>query len=651
MGKKVKLILSVVLYIGVLLAGLRLIPAGIAYANAASPVRVYAVEYYEEQLQVYNNGNSKIYYATELDASKNNWEIIDAEADGITMIDISWLSSATDNILVVRGDMDATQSRIIIKKKPLKLSVTIDYTNMKLLDKNSTIASLVNIMTDVGTGANPVTFADLEWRKGTTGQWKPTSLLTVGLMEKFLVNGTTLYFRIKALDDVHTPGSSTYPDGTKGRRFSGEVKVKVPKQAPVAAYSVDGGKCTVDIKYGKEYRISVAGGAFSDWVQVTDKSARFLTLSNMLKATKNNPADKIGLLEGYPFPQMTVEIRDYASSKAPASKIGSLSIDAQRVLPQSRLRVNEDVSNNENIYVSYSGNKYLLIRIPSASASNPYEYCVVKKGESLNLEKAAWTAITKGTEVKVPSNKAEDGGTLYIRMKEIKPKTDASKKAISNIILASTYVSHEIRYPTMPVVAKGSYTFIKDFSGDISFEVNLGKEPFETQIDNIKLGTWDIGFTTTSKTSGENKILEVTLKKESLNSLPNGNNKYIYIYFSKGTVDKTSVKLTIQNTVKAADLTVSTAKGSDNGTLAFTMVSSKGAGNSWSYIIGNDLIDKVYTQHKIADLTTIAPVSFTTTKVDNISASAGQYLTIFETDKNGYIIKFKCIKITSDMIK
>jgi len=653
MGKIIRQIVKMLLCVGVLIAGLYIVPIHIAYAagESADPVRVKAVEYSEEQILVYNNDNSKIYYATELDAAKENWGVVDAETGGVTMIDFSWLSSAAEHVIVIRGDKNATWSRVKIGKKPSKLSVTIDYSKMEELKKqtpDSSIAAMVNIMSDVGTGANPIKFDDLEWRKGAAGKWKDADELTISLFEKLLVNGTSLYFRIKAVDDVHVSGSSVYPDGTKGRRCSGEVKVNVSKQSSAAGYTVDAGKFTVNIKYGKEYRVAIGNGAFSDWVKVTDKSAKNVSLYEILSSVNYSPVENIGQTSANPFPKMTIEIRDYASAKAPASKVSTITMDAQRILEQSAAG-SSSLAANEEIYVSYSGNKYLLLRIPDASADYPFEYSIFKKGESFKPEKATWTAVTKGSEIKIPSSKAVDGGTLYVRMKEIKQKNTGNKAFIS-VVLPSTYVKYEIKYPTMPSIQKNTFTFIKDFSGDISFEINLGKEPYETVINNIKLGTRDIGFSTSTRTSGEDKILDVTLKKESLASLPICNNKYIYIYFGNGTVDKTSVRLTIQNAGKPAALTVSTAKGTNSGTMSFTMVSSKGVNNTWSYIISDADLDKVYTQHKIADVTAQTPVSFTDIKVDNISVTANKYLIIFETDKNGYIINYKSIKITSDMI-
>lgn len=651
MEKRYKWIIGL-LFLANLTLSLFLLPANRVSA-ADYPVNVLKVDYYLEEIEVYNYGNSKIYYATEINAAKGSWEEMSVDNSYSSIIDISWISDTMDNILVIKGDKSANEVRVKLVKKPTKLSISIDYTNMKNLNKTDNIASLVNIMTDVGTGANPVTFNDLEWRKGINGQWMSTASLTVQLMEKFLMNGANLYFRIKALPDlaVNSPGGTIYPDGTKGRRFSNELKVKIPKQHPSATYEVDGSKLAIEIKYGKEYRISMNGGEdFSAWVQVTDKAVKSLNIADMLKATNHNPSGILnGIFKGNEFPAMIIELRDYATSKAPASKITRINIKAQNVLDQSRVVNggigNDPVNNNNNIYISYNGDKNLIIQIPSASQANQFEYCMVKKGESLDLKKASWTSISKATEVKVPATRAVQGATLYLRMKEI--KTGQNKQASDGVIIASTCVTHVINYPSIPVIAKASFTHVKKHSEDITFDINLGSTPYETSVKEIRLGTKNIEFTSVALSANE---LRITLKKESLDLLPNSSNKYISIYFDKGTVDKSSIKLTIQNPTPAGALSVTSAKGTDIGTTSITMVFPRGANNIWSYVIGNVPIEEVYTQNKIASVTLLAPTVFTDSTV-KINVNAGDYLTIFETNADGYILKYKCIKITDSMIK
>lgn len=629
-----------------------LLPADTA-AAADFPVYVTSVDYYLEEIEVYNYGNSKLYYATEINAAKGSWDEMDVDGPNTSRIDFSWVSDTMENILVIKGDNSANEVRVKLVKKPTKLSITINYTDMKKLDKSDNIASLVNIMSDVGTGANPINFSDIEWKKGISGQWSDTNSLTVQLMEKFLINGTNLYFRIKALPDeaITSPGGTIYPDGTKGRRFSSEIKVKVPKQNPPATYEVDVSKLAVEIKYGKEYRISLNGGtSFSDWVQVTDKAVKSLNIADMLKATNNNPSGILtGLFKDNEFPAMIMEIRDYATAKEPASKISRIKIKEQFVLEQSRV-VNDAIgtdplNNNNNIYISYNGDKNLVIQIPSAGPSNSYEYCVVKPGDSLDLKKTSWTAISKATEVKVANTKAVQGGTLYIRVKGI--KSIQNKLSADGVTIASTCVTHAINYPSIPVIAKASFTFVKKYSEDIVFDINLGSIPYETSVKEIKLGTRNIDFTSASLSATE---LRITLKKESLNAMPNSSNKYISIYFDKGTVDKNSIRITIQNPTPAGTLSVSSAKGADIGSTSITMVFPRGVNNNWSYVVGNTQIDEVYTQNKIADVTALAATGFSDATM-KINVNVGDYLTIFETNAEGYIIKYKCIKITAAMVK
>jgi hypothetical protein len=81
------------------------------------------------------------------------------------------------------------------------------------------------------------------------------------------------------------------------------------------------------------------------------------------------------------------------------------------------------------------------------------------------------------------------------------------------------------------------------------------------------------------------------------------------------------------------------------------MVSSKGAGNTWVYVVGDTAIANANTQDTLAGVTALTPALFTATSVDNITVNVNQYLTIFELDSTGHIVKFKCFQITADYRK
>ncbi|MFT4144624.1 MAG: hypothetical protein QM644_09235 [Mobilitalea sp.] len=686
MKKTQTIVLRAGVFLMLMFSLLMLAPRNQAAAATPDPVKVVAVEYYEEQVFVLNNGNSKIYYATEADAARSNWEIVPADSGKFTMIDISWLPESVENILVIRGDENKTQSRIIVGSKPTKLGITINYGNMTLVGAGQPIGAMVNIMSSVGNGNNPITFEDLEWRKGTNGQWKNASDLTVELFEKYLTKGTNLYFRIRAVDDQVTLSNSSgnidlnerrkagedgglmafnsttltvgtdYPDGRGGRRFSSEVKVRVVKQAPSMVTAIDGSKFYAAIKYGNEYRVT-ANGTTSGWTQVTDRTVKTLPLSTVLK-----DSTKDGTVKANAFPAMKIEVRNYATTKAVASKITEINLSAQRTLDSAvvvgKLPANPSDADKEKIYVYYNGDKNIGITIPLATTSNAFEYCITKKNENIDISKASWTAITKGTEVKVLPAKAVDGGTLYIRQKEIKSQAATSTKAAVSYQLASTYVTHEISYPSVPMIAKETHVFTKGYSEDYVFDVVLsvnGKVSFEDKIKAIKLGTKEIAFEEAVPTVVDGKkTMKVTLKKSSLEALANCIGKPITITFMNGTIDKTSIKLTIQSASSAGTISITNAKGTNTGTTSFTVGTAKASTNTWWYVLTETAFTNVTTMDELTKIvpTGKTPEKFTTNTVDNISiTTADKYITIFELDTEGKVVKYKSILLTSDMIK
>ncbi|MHB8129590.1 MAG: hypothetical protein ACYDEX_11385, partial [Mobilitalea sp.] len=315
--------IKAMMVLGMLFAGTFLLPNQTANAAAPTPppVKVAAVIYSDESIYVVNNGNSRIYYATEVEAAKENWEPVEIDSTRATMIDFSWLSPSTENILMIKGEENATQSRVIIKERPRKLEVSINYEYMNRLAPSESIASIVNIMTSEGNGEFPVDFYDLEWKKGTGGQWMSTENLTVGVLEKYLIKGTYLYFRIKAVDDVvkytmDNPSgfvkrsvgayalipdtsirlddfnggvfveyvgvitfTSDFPNGTRGRRSSNEIKVKIAKKSSPMVYGIDGEEFTAAIKYAKEYRVTSfidGDDVTTDWIPVINRAVKTL---------------------------------------------------------------------------------------------------------------------------------------------------------------------------------------------------------------------------------------------------------------------------------------------------------------------------------------------------------------------------------------
>jgi len=347
-------------------------------ASAASMVTINSVDYREENIIVKNNGNSRINFATDTEAAKDNWETQDADRnpDGTiattTIIDISWLSPSLENILKFKGNENEDQTSVTILERTKKLEISINFSNIDNLDKKETVATLLNIMSTLGTADDPIKFSDLEWKKGDGGDWKLIDTLTVAQLEKYQIMGTYLYFRIMAEEAI--------PGVTVGRRASNEVKVKIVKKMPRMVIGIDGEEFTADIRYGKEYRVSISGGEQTEWKKITNRATKTVDLATIANDGSNGTT-----LE---FPSMVIEIRDYATSKAASSKIKEIILDQQEelggVIVPGIAPVIVD-ADDKDIYISYNGIKNMIIAIPAATIEEPYEYTVVEKDDDFDI--------------------------------------------------------------------------------------------------------------------------------------------------------------------------------------------------------------------------------------------------------------------------
>ena len=610
---------------------------------AAYPVSINMVDYTNENIIVNNNGNARIYFATENDAARNSWEVMLADTGLTSEIDFSWVSPTAPQTIVIKGE-DGIQHRVTLRERARKLEVSISYDKMAGLPKSATIASMVNIMSTAGTGENPITFDNLEWRKGENGSWRHTSSLTVAQLEKLQIKGADLYFRIMATNDT------TLRDGSAGRRVSKEVRLKIAKKASPIVVGIDGEDFTADIRYGKEYRVTV-GGIISNWVQVTDRATREVPLALIVNDGST------GLKSDKSFPAMVIEIRNYATASAAASKITEIQLQAQRILPgpivEGEAPADADSSDNK-IYINYNGSANISITIPSASTDNPYQYCVVKPGDIFDLERVAWYSITRGSAIKVLSSRATEGSEIFVRQKEIKSKPATRTTPAVNYELASTYLSHKIEYPSVPSVEVMNLTFVKGISDDLTFKIqlnNAGKLPYETEINSIKLGTRELDFSTSYTPVLTDPLdpdveyaITVTLKKEHLKDLPNSYSRALYINFKNGTVDRTSVRLTIQSPTPATTLTATAAKGTAVGSTSIRVLTTVRAGNKLVYTKTATKVEGLHTENVITG------TAFT--QEADIPVTTGEYITVYEVDATtNKVVRYKCVQITSLFIR
>jgi hypothetical protein len=304
------------------------------------------------------------------------------------------------------------------------------------------------------------------------------------------------------------------------------------------------------------------------------------------------------------------------------------------------------------VKITYNGVKNAIMTIPNASTGKPYEYCVVTDPTGFDVENARWTKVTKNTGVNILATKAPDGSTIIVRMMELK----YNAKTNTSLELASTYYGYKLTYPAVPTAESKVYTFIKGYSGDLVINVTLnenGKVPFETGLKYIKLGTKlvpvkEVIITDpiTDPNNTDKHVMTIIIEKATLESMINCTNKLLYIYYNNGTVDKTSSKLTIKNPSQAPILTVSFKAGTTSGTAFQIAVPKANATNKWYYTTTSAEIKDVYNEDKFADVMTKAPgatpteLSLGTDSADNVLVTSTYWVSVFEVDASGYIVRY-----------
>ncbi len=113
---------------------------------------------------------------------------------------------------------------------------------------------------------------------------------------------------------------------------------------------------------------------------------------------------------------------------------------------------------------------------------------------------------------------------------------------------------------------------------------------------------------------------------------------------NNGTLDKTSVKLAIQNPTPATALTTTITKGKTTGSTSVRVISSIRQGNQLVYTITDTKVEGLHIENVIND-----GIGFV--QDQDITVSAGKYLTVYEINSDTKkVVRYRCIQITSQHI-
>ena len=395
MGKKHNNIIKIISFAVLIL--LFIVPAVQSKADTASAISIGVIDYENDTMQIYKNGNSTVYYSTD----KETWTEVEAafnRANGFYTMDISWISATSEVTLYFKGDVVKTRKAIIIPAQNSEFKVIYDKVEGEF------------IFEDTGDAEY------FEWRKTADYTWTKVSLDEcsssytnfITTMEYLRVNGASIIFRLpqEAGTGISNPG--------KRPSITDTIAVTVRSAAPTV--KVNSSKLTLNTTTAMEYYDSSAGV----WVECEST----MSLEDITpKVLYENGAKEITLM-----------LRKAATTSAPYSKTQYLTIPAQDAKPT--------IGDNSSDITYYYLNSKLILQFNKASVTNVYEYTIVKSNSTFRPASANWKAVNSTKLITLSVSTAPDDCMIYIRKKG----TDANITKGIALILSSAINSFTVKY-------------------------------------------------------------------------------------------------------------------------------------------------------------------------------------------------------------
>ncbi len=355
-------------------------------AASAGRVTVKGIDYETLEMNIYKNGNGIVYSSLD----QKTWNEVEGivgdkgtDKEHIT-VDISWASPSANVSMYLKGDVDQTITKIVFPKQLTSFKAVFDKVNGDF----------------TFTGYESQTY--FFYRKTTDYNWKKVYFNDLAAFNKDVASlrfkGAKLVFKLG-----QTAGASA-TDEDPGERPSKEISVTIPKLASAPVVKINILKLTTNTKDTMEWTDDLNG---------TWKSC-----------TKNmNVEDFAPAALGKGSKPVTVYFRTAATEKRPCSQIGVLNVPAQGAAP---------VQNTDFSY-AYEDKK-LALTFSAADSTNQYEYCIIKKEDS--IDKAKWKTVKTSKTIRITA-KACSGATFYVRYKGV--NENVNKKI--ELKLPSAYTS------------------------------------------------------------------------------------------------------------------------------------------------------------------------------------------------------------------
>lgn len=421
------------------------------WADTAS-VSVTEIDYENLTLTVQANAeDSRVFFATTKTASV--WEEIPGGVDEKQQatMDISWISASGNVSLYLKGDKSKNPVKVVVPKQ-----------NTKFKAKFNTLDNTIKF-------SNMKDAKAVYWKKTNSSEWilfqsanEAEQKKFANMIENFCTKGITLQFRT-----AQVKGTSAEQVGARPSKVS---SVTISKRATAPSVSLNYSTLMFGAKKTLEYKLSDS----ETWMDV---SSQKLYLEDVIPKAIYNEGIQTEELED----TISVDFRTKATSSKIASQICTLQIPMQK---NTLL---------DNVIFSYTGSKQCKIEIikkelsdeivlDAASSTNPYEYTIVKAGDTFDVHTAKWTTITSET-TKISSSIAPKGSLIYLR----------KKATSSELATKAVVVSEGLDYPNQDTLdQEAELTKIQGVEKENTFTIVVSNK--DTKVSSIKFNNVEAGF-------------------------------------------------------------------------------------------------------------------------------------------------------------
>ena len=359
-----------------------------AKAADAPSVDVIEIDYDKSTIKVKMDAKDKLLYIST--SAQKKWEFVQAAKDenNCITLDISWISVTKDYVLALKGDYSSEPVTVTIPKQIINFKVTYDLFSGTVKEVN-----------------NPYDRA-VQWRKKEALNWNNyDEELFEDQINTFISNGATIVFRLKPIKGEYDEHHINFDEG---QRPSKEFSLTIPKKSAAPDMKVDNEHMTIPVAKGMQYRYVDEDGnpdALHPWSEAATKNEE-KTLAVL--------APKAMVGGGSTPEDVYIQFRLKATSARQISNVTTIKIPAQKPWTES---------DSNACSLVYTSSTSFNITISAASATTPYEYCIITKADQNagvtidSFEDIEWKqVITKDPNtINKDKEKVENGSFVYVR--------------------------------------------------------------------------------------------------------------------------------------------------------------------------------------------------------------------------------------------